>query len=170
MEVIVNIVEDIVTDREVTNMGEKINISKKNQQDLRSYQRTKMKKEMVLQKLKQAGCRITKQRQILLDIILEENCSYCKEIYYKAIKIDDRIGPATVYRMVKVLEEIGAINRKNMYKISSNLDNNSDYVCTIVFDDQSVMEVSSQKWNQIIQTGLKACGYMNDKKIQNVVA
>ena len=45
-----------------------------------NYRRTKMKKEMVLQKLREQGCRITQQRQILLDIILEEDCSSCKEI------------------------------------------------------------------------------------------
>lgn len=82
-----------------------------------SYQRTQMQKEMVIQKLKERGCRITKQRLILLDIILEEDCSCCKEIYYRAIKMDSGIGTATVYRMVNILEEIGAISRKNMYKI-----------------------------------------------------
>ena len=52
------------------------------------YHRTKMHKEIVLQHLKENGCRITKQRRILLDIILQEECTSCKEIYYKAIKID----------------------------------------------------------------------------------
>ena len=36
-------------------------------------------KEAIVQKLKASGCRITKQRLMLLDIILEENCSCCKE-------------------------------------------------------------------------------------------
>lgn len=75
-------------------------------------------KEVILQKLKNRGCRITKQRQILLDIILVEECASCKEIYYRASKVDSSIGTATVYRMINMLEEIGAINRKNMYKVS----------------------------------------------------
>ena len=45
-------------------------------------------KEAIVQKLKASGCRITKQRRMLLDIILEENCSCCKEIYYRASRID----------------------------------------------------------------------------------
>lgn len=49
-----------------------------------NYHRTRMQKEMVLQRLKENGCRITKQRKILLDIILQEECGSCKEIYYKA--------------------------------------------------------------------------------------
>ena len=45
-------------------------------------------KEAIVQKLKASGCRITKQRLMLLDIILEENCSCCKEIYLSLIHID----------------------------------------------------------------------------------
>lgn len=51
-------------------------------------------KEAIVQKLKASGCRITKQRLMLLDIILEENCSCCKEIYYRASRIDPSIGTA----------------------------------------------------------------------------
>ena len=46
--------------------------------------RTEMQKELVIQKLREQGCRITKQRQILLNVILQEECTSCKEIYYKA--------------------------------------------------------------------------------------
>lgn len=77
-----------------------------------------MQKELVLQKLREKGCRITKQRRMLLDVILQEECASCKEIYYKAKKEDDSIGMATIYRMINLLEEIGAISRKNMYRIS----------------------------------------------------
>jgi len=38
-------------------------------------QRIQMQKEIILQKLREQGCRITKQRLMILDIILEENCS-----------------------------------------------------------------------------------------------
>ena len=77
-------------------------------------------KELIVQKLKDSGCRITKQRIELLDIILEEECSCCKEIYYKAAKRDKNIGTATVYRMINTLEEIGVISRKNMYRVDSD--------------------------------------------------
>ena len=76
-----------------------------------------VEKDIIIAKLRENGCRITKQRLILLDVILEEECSCCKEIYYKASQLDKRIGTATVYRMINMLEEIGAISRKNMYKI-----------------------------------------------------
>ncbi|KIR01905.1 Ferric uptake regulation protein FUR [Lachnospiraceae bacterium TWA4] len=139
--------------------------------DSRNYHRTQMKKEMIIQKLKDQGCRITKQRLMLLDIILEEDFSCCKEIYYKASKRDEKIGSATVYRMINTLEEIGAISRKNMYKISCDEEiNNDEDVCTIELDDHTVIELSAKKWTQIIQAGLKACGYMKGQSIKSIVA
>lgn len=75
------------------------------------------KKSYILQKLRKNGCRITNQRQLLIDIILQDECCCCKEIYYQAIKKDPTIGMATVYRMVKTLEETGLIKRKNLYRI-----------------------------------------------------
>ncbi len=75
------------------------------------------KKGYIIQELKKNGCRITNQRQLLIDIILQDECSCCKEIYYRASKKDPTIGMATVYRLVKTLEEAGLIHRKNMYHI-----------------------------------------------------
>lgn len=72
-------------------------------------------KELIIARLREKGCRITKQRLELLDIILNNQCSSCKEIYYLAAKVDSRIGIATVYRMVNELEDIGVISRKIMY-------------------------------------------------------
>lgn len=146
-----------------------LNLAKKDIQNSESYHITKMQREIVIQKLKEQGCRITKQRLMLLDIILEEECSCCKEIYYKASRMDKKIGLATVYRMIKTLEEIGAISRKNMYKIACGSACEKENVCTIEFADDSVIELSGEKWNQIIRTGLSACGYMSGKNIRSVV-
>lgn len=71
-----------------------------------------MARDTVIQKLKESGCRITKQRLMLLDIILKEDNASCKEIYYKAVATDSKIGAATVYRMINTLEEIGVVTRQ----------------------------------------------------------
>mgnify|MGYP000600094137 CR=1 FL=1 len=55
------------------------------------YQRTQMQKEAILDALRAKGLRITKQRKIILDIILGEDCSCCKEIYFQASKIDKKV-------------------------------------------------------------------------------
>ena len=80
--------------------------------------RIHMQREMILRKLKEGGYRITKQRIAVIDIILENDCGSCKEILYKTSKINKKIGTATVYRTLNMLEEIGAINSRNLYKFS----------------------------------------------------
>ena len=80
-----------------------------------------MQKESVLKTLKDKGCRITNQRKVLLDVILDEECTSCKEIYYKAVEIDPNIGAATVYRMVNLLEDIGAIAEEIFIKFHATL-------------------------------------------------
>ena len=42
------------------------------EQNTAKYHRTKMQKELILQKMRDRGCRITSQREMLLDVILEE--------------------------------------------------------------------------------------------------
>lgn len=133
------------------------------------FQRTRMQKESVLKTLKDKGCRITNQRKVLLDVILDEECTSCKEIYYKAVEIDPNIGAATVYRMVNLLEDIGAISRRNIYKISCNLDCVKDNACTIELDDNMVYHLSRTEWNSVIMKGLKAYGYLDNQKVNRIV-
>lgn len=142
---------------------------KRTRYDFRSYQRTQMKREMILHRLKEAGCRITKQRTMLLDIILEEECSCCKEIYYKAVKIDAGIGTATVYRMIRTLEEIGAISRKNMYQIVCGEHCEVEDACTVELDDNTIYHLSAGKWNLVVVAGLRACGYLGKQTVRSVV-
>lgn len=139
--------------------------------DQGDYKRTQMQKDLIIQKLKEQGLRITKQRLILLDILLEEDCSCCKEIYYKASQKDDKIGSATVYRMINTLEEIGAISRKNMYRVDCSPECRKENACTIELEDNTVIELNEEKWNQIIRTGLAACGITADgQKVRSITA
>lgn len=75
-----------------------------------------MSKDVILQKLREEGYRITNQRKLIIDTILANDCSCCKEIYYQVHKKDPDIGVATVYRMIKTLEEIGILDRKIVLK------------------------------------------------------
>lgn len=125
-------------------------------------------REMVIKKLKERGCRITKQRLMLLDVILGEECSSCKEIFYKASKIDKGIGTATIYRMINTLEEIGAINRKNMYKIACGNACSVENACVIEFEDATALELSAEKWHSVIREGLRACGLSGERSIRSV--
>ena len=125
-----------------------------------NYYRTQMQKDRIVDRLKENGCRITKQRMILLDVILSGNCTSCKEIYYKASKLDPKIGTATVYRMVNLLEQIGAISRVNLYEVT----------CEIELDDSSVRVLTEPEWMRVIERGLRACGYIDRQNVRTVKA
>lgn len=137
--------------------------------DLTYYERTDIRKEQVIKRLHERGCRMTKQRQVLLDIILEQECVSCKEIYYKASAVEPSIGVATVYRLVSLLEDVGAISRKNLYKIPFCLDCDKEIVCIIQFEDDTFCQLTAQNWHKVILKGLSECGYEAGKKIKNVV-
>lgn len=125
-------------------------------------------KEQIINELKSRGFRITKQRRMLLDVILSNECSSCKEIFFEASRKDDSIGTATVYRMVNLLEEIGAINRKNMYKISYPLSCDMEEACIVELDDNTIYRLSAKGWNEILRAGLNACGYLNGRSVAGV--
>ena len=129
-----------------------------------------MEKETVLRRLRENGCRVTKQRQILLDLILGEECASCKEIYYKAVQKDSSIGVATVYRMVNLLEEIGAISRKNMYRIMRGADCGPENAYVVELDDKTVINLSAGEWYRVISEGLRCCSYLNGQSVVSVSA
>ena len=149
--------------------GEKKTGKNRRKMEALSYRRTDMQKEMVIRKLRERGCRITRQRLMLIDVILEEECSCCKEIFYRASEKNPGIGPATVYRLVNMLEEIGAISRKNMYRIDFGPEEAGEEACAVELDDGTVFPLSGTQWNQVVLSGLKSCGYLKKKGVKSVV-
>ena len=128
------------------------------------------RKDEIIEKLKQNGCRITRQRKILIDIILENDCASCKEIFYKASQEDRKIGAATVYRMINALEEIGAISRKNMYRVECGKTCSGEGGCEIILEDDTVFRMPKEKLDQIVRDGAIRCGYLGKgKKISKII-
>lgn len=128
------------------------------------------RKDEIIEKLKQNGCRITRQRKILIDIILENDCASCKEIFYKASQEDGKIGAATVYRMINALEEIGAISRKNMYRVECGKTCSGEGGCEIILEDDTVFRMPKEKLDQIVRDGARRCGYLGKgKKISKII-
>ncbi len=68
----------------------------------------------IIDRLKDKGLRITNQRKVLIDTILENDCSSSKEIYYYAVKKDPNIGMATVYPMIKILKDADVLERRKI--------------------------------------------------------
>ena len=86
--------------------------------DCVTFRTRKAPKEEIIEEMKKRGFRITSQRSLILDVIISSEYTCCKEIFYQVNRIDHRIGIATIYRMVKTLEEMGVIDRRNLYRIS----------------------------------------------------
>ena len=80
-----------------------------------------MSSAYVLEQMRQDGCRITKQRKLIVDIILNNRFDSCKEVYYKVIKSDPTIGMATVYRMINLLEDMKVIRRIERIELADSL-------------------------------------------------
>lgn len=125
-------------------------------------------KDRIIERLKERGCRITSQRQLIIDTILKNECSCCKEIYYKAVKEDPLISIATVYRMIKTLEDIGAIDRRNMYKVFCSSEYTLESSCIINMRDKSQLVLSGADWAKVMEKGLKEAGYIQDQEIESI--
>lgn len=127
-------------------------------------------REYILAQLRNRGLRITSQRKLILNIILKNECSCCKEIYYEALKSDSSIGIATVYRMVKTLEEMGAIDRKNMYRIAFGNNCTREEACVVSLKEKAGMiYLSGKEWTKVVETGLRSMGYLKNEEIETIM-
>ena len=70
-----------------------------------------MTSEQVIERLKLDGCRITKQRRLIIDVIMNNDFNSCKDIYYQVSEKDKTVGMATLYRMIRQLEDMGIVHR-----------------------------------------------------------
>lgn len=75
-----------------------------------------------IKRLKEKGYRITGQRRLLLELILGSEYSSCKEIYFAAKKADSRVGIATVYRTVQLLEDTELIRKRWSYELMESAE------------------------------------------------
>ncbi len=78
--------------------------------------------DQVIDRLRANGCRITRQRKLIVDVILNNDFTSCKDIYYQVAARDKTVGMATVYRMIRVLEDIGVVKRIDMIEVNKEFD------------------------------------------------
>ena len=64
-------------------------------------------KKDIVNEFQRLGKRITKQRMVILDVILEQNWTDCKEVYYEAVQRDSTVGLSTVYRTKQECAQTG---------------------------------------------------------------
>ncbi len=137
--------------------------------DRLSLKRSMELKDIILEELRKQGCRITEQRKLIIDIILQNDCACCKEIYAKAVKKDPSIGIATIYRMINALEDIGVLDPRNLYKVSCSDISLSQGECVAILRNQEKVLLSMEQFSQVIKLGLSMLDEFKDKEIASVM-
>ena len=129
-----------------------------------------LSEEAILEKLKKNGLRLTEQRKLIVDIIVNEEYSCCKEVYYYAHKRDSGIGIATVYRMINLLEEIGAISKKNIQKTScSGRCCDIKGGCTVVTEKSKEIMLSEEDIQEALKYIMEKNGYEKVEEIKAIL-
>ena len=118
--------------------------------DTEQYHRVSREKEEILYLLRKRGFRVTKQRELILDIVFEHECASCKEIYYQAIQRDSGIG------MVNTLTDIGVLKVATL-KPQTALGSGSG--CQILLKNQNKIVLNQTEWTEVLQNVLRRKGY-----------
>ncbi len=142
---------------------------KYNEDDRILPKQTTEQRNIILRELKKQGCRITNQRKIIIDAILENECSSCKEIHAEVIGKDPRIGIATVYRMINALEAVGAINRKNLYRLSECDARCCESACTVVLKNKDAITLTGDEFANIIKAGMHMVYGCKERDIESIM-
>lgn len=138
--------------------------------DNQAVGRVMLDKDNIIAKLKENGLRMTSQRKLIVDIIVNEEYSCCKEVYFLAHKRDSSIGIATVYRMINVLEDIGAISRKNIQRAAcSGRCCDMRGGCTVVTDKSKEIILSEDDIQEALKYIMEKNGYTNVDEIKAVL-
>ncbi len=125
-------------------------------------------RDEIRKKLRDRGCRITRQRETILGIVLSGECTSCKEIYQDAVKIDPSIGFATVYRMVNLLEDMGLISSRNRFLVAGEKKMQEGGTCTLLLSDNTTRTLQWDTWTKVISEGLRAEGIASDQTVEAV--
>lgn len=139
-------------------------------QNYQSAGQVTIDKQGIFDLLKKNGLRLTEQRKIIVDVIVNEEYSCCKEVYFLAHKRDCSIGIATVYRMINVLEDIGAISRKNIQKNACNgrcCDMKGG--CTVVTEESKQIILSEEDIQEALKYIMEKNGYTDVDQIKAVL-
>lgn len=129
-----------------------------------------LSEENMIAGLKEKGLRMTEPRRLIINIVANEEFSCCKEVYFLAHKKDPNIGIATVYRMINILEEIGAISRKNLQKtVCTGRCCDMKGGCTVVTDKSKQIILSEADMEEALKYIMEKNGYSNVDEIKAVL-
>ncbi|WP_011583255.1 MULTISPECIES: Fur family transcriptional regulator [Chelativorans] len=113
------------------------------------------------EKLRRAGIRITRPRQVILSILAQtEDHPDAMEIFSRASEIDPSISLSTVYRTMKLLEELGAIHRHAFEGGRARFEQASQHHDHLIdIDTGDVIEFHSTKIEALQDEIARSLGY-----------
>lgn len=127
------------------------------------YRHTEMQRDLIIEKLKEKGLRITRQRKILLDIILEESAPVVRNLLQGfRTGSEDRCSYSIPYGQYA---GIHWCYQPKEY-VSRGMQHKG--VCTVELDDDTICHLSGQKLNEVILAGLRACGEISEQNIRTL--
>ena len=106
--------------------------------------------DILKDKLKETGFKITPQRRAVIDILLKHKSDkhLSSEEIYDLVRVDcPEIGLATIYRTMQLLDEIGVISKLNLddgcirYELSLNKDECHNHHHLICKNCSKIIEV-----------------------------
>ena len=68
-----------------------------------------------------------------------------------------------------MLEEIGAVNRRNMYTLSYPEQTSAKNDVIVTLQNGMEYRLSAAEWDEVLRSGMQACGYHGVEKIVSVV-
>ncbi|MAS14130.1 MAG: transcriptional repressor [Nitratireductor sp.] len=112
--------------------------------------------------LRRAGVRITRPRKVILRILTEtDDHPDAMEIFQRASAVDSSISLSTVYRTMKLLEEMGAIHRHAFEGGRARFEqadgDHHDHLIDI--DTGDVIEFYSNRIEELQEEIARALGY-----------
>ncbi len=112
--------------------------------------------------LRRAGVRITRPRKVILRILTEtDDHPDAMEIFQRASAVDSSISLSTVYRTMKLLEEMGAIHRHAFEGGRARFEHadgdHHDHLIDI--DTGDVIEFHSNRIEELQEEIARALGY-----------
>ena len=129
---------------------------------------TDEQREEILSQFRRQGLRITKQRKLILDILLSHRFECKKAICYYVREADPTVGNATVYRMLQVLEQMEMLCPENSYEVQIKQKDKQEKQCVIVMKNKKKLILSQQEWQEAVIQSLEKRGYYNHE-IEKVI-
>lgn len=113
--------------------------------------------ELVKEKLKETGFKITPQRRAIIEILLQNSSKHLSsEQIYDLVKVNcPEIGIATVYRTMQTLDEVGVISKLSLddgcirYEIDLDGDNSHKHHHLICKNCLAIIEVKEDLLDEI---------------------